>query len=209
MSLLKISTNFADRTEESATEKLTLADTEDTISQDLSHFHGNHYHPRHNLQCLLKFILGWWWSAKNFFCCTATSVTVSIWYKIKIMSHGYLVDRSIGWLDDMLMGWHIDWLPVCFFDADRLFFIFPICWLSVWSKKKLDIPFHNYIHCFWFRFPWMQDDLDAPAASANEDLNKLNDDISQAGQVLEYIHKILCQQCLFIQTAHILDINNE
>ena len=61
------------------------------------------------------------------------------------MSHGYLADRSIGWLADMLISWHIDWLPVCFFDADRLFFIFPVCWWSVGSKKKLDIAFHIFI----------------------------------------------------------------
>ena len=160
-----------------------------------------------NWQCLLKLILGWGWSTKNFFCCTATSVTVSIWYKNKILSHGYLADWSIGWMADMLIGWHIDWLPVCVFYADRLFFIFPVCWWSVGSKKKVRHSV-SYIHCFWFRFPWMQDDLDAPAASANEELNKPNDDISQAGQVWKYIHKILCQKCLFIQTAHILDIKN-
>ena len=55
----------------------------------------------------------------------------------------------------------------------------------------------------------MQDDLDALAAPANEESNKQNDDISQGGQVWNYIHKILRQQCLFIQTAHILDTNNE
>ena len=66
-----ISTNFAARTEESATEELTLANTDtNTISQVLSHFHGNHYHHHKNLHCLLTFILGCGWSVKNFFCCT-------------------------------------------------------------------------------------------------------------------------------------------
>ena len=50
----------------------------------------------------------------------------------------------------------------------------------------------------------MQDDLEAPAAAANEELNEQNDDLSQAGQVWNYMQGILCHQCVFIHTAHIL-----
>ena len=55
----------------------------------------------------------------------------------------------------------------------------------------------------------MQDDLEAHAAAANEELHEQNDDLSQAGQVWNYIHRILCHQCVFIQTAHTFDIDNE
>ena len=192
MSLLKISTNFADRTEVSATGELADTDT-DTISQVLTHFHGNHDHHHHNLQTMMNIILGWGWITKNFLCCTATSVTVSIWYKTKALS----------WL----IGWLADRLLVCFIVADWLFFIFPVCWLPVWSKKVRHSV--SNIHHFWFRFPWMQDDLEAPAAAANEELKKQNDDLSQPGQVWNYTHGILCHQCVFIHTAHILDIDNE
>ena len=50
------------------------------------------------------------------------------------------------------------------------------------ASKKVRGSVSNY-YCFCFRFPWMQDGLDAPAAAANEELNEQNDDISQAGQV--------------------------
>ena len=55
----------------------------------------------------------------------------------------------------------------------------------------------------------MQDDLDAPAAAANEQLHEQNDDLSQAGQVWNYIHRILCHQCVFIQTFKSFNIDNE
>ena len=57
MSLLKISTNFADRTEVSVMGELADTDT-DTISQVLTHFHGNHDHHHHNLQTMMNIILG-------------------------------------------------------------------------------------------------------------------------------------------------------
>lgn len=73
--------------------------------------------------------------------------------------------------------------------------------------KKVRLGVSN-IHCFWFRFPWMQDDLDAPAAPVNEEPTEQNVDTSQAVQVWNNIHRILCHQWLFIQTADILDIEN-
>ena len=123
------------------------------------------YHYHHiNWQCLINIILGWGWSATNFLCCSATSVTVSIWYTTKSLPNGYLA-------------------------------------------KKVRLGVSN-MHCFSFRFPWMQDDLDAPAAPVNEEPTEQNVDTSQAVQVWNNIHRILCHQWLFIQTADILDIEN-
>ena len=48
------------------------------------------------------------------------------------------------------------------------------------ASKKSSV---SNIHYFCVRFPWRQDDLDAPVAPADEELNEQNDDISHAGQV--------------------------